>query len=300
MPKSKPQTQVISSYYRENDDFSTLFNYRILRAGHLRTAPEHHIKRQSIVGHEFIFCLKGKGQVIVEGKRHRVEANQLFWLPVRWPHEHYPDAADPWEILWLRLDGSKLNNLMSLLEIQQHPVFHFDDPQKLTAIYDAIFGLMQSHTLVTEAQCDMVCSHLIFTLLESRRVDALRSPVIMHRGLGQLIYQIHSHYNEDWDIEKFMQFCQVSKSQLFRLFKSTFDQTPLKWLKNYRLSQARRLLVETDAAIAAIAYQVGYNDPLHFSRDFHLSVGLSPSDFRRQERVNNQADGAMMITRGQH
>ncbi|NDL64607.1 helix-turn-helix domain-containing protein [Acerihabitans arboris] len=285
MSTSKKQTRVISSFYREYDDFSTLFNYRIFRAGHLHTGPEHHIKRQSVVGHEFIFCLKGKGRVKVEDKLHRVAANQLVWLPVRWPHEHYPDADDPWEIFWLRVDGGKLNNIMSLLEIQKHPVFQFDFPEKMVGIYHTIFGLMRSHTLMSEAQCDMVCANLVFTLLESRSAEALRSPMIMHRGLGQLIYQIHSHYHDDWDIEKFMHFCQVSKSQLFRLFKTTFNQTPLKWLKNYRLSQARRLLVETDASIAAIAYQVGYNDPLHFSRDFHQAVGLSPSEFRRRESL---------------
>lgn len=114
-----------------------------------------------------------------------------------------------------------------------------------------------------------------------------KSPVIMHRGLGRLIYQIHSHYSDDWDIEKFMHYCQVSKSQLFRLFNSTFNQSPLRWLKNYRLAQARRLLVETDESISHIAWQIGYNDPLHFSRDFHCATGMSPSKFRQCERENN-------------
>ncbi len=123
---------------------------------------------------------------------------------------------------------------------------------------------MQSHTLVADAHCDVLCSQLIYTLLENRSFDATKSPVISHRGLGRLIYQIHSHYNDDWDIDKFMQYCQVSKSQLFRLFQETFNQSPLRWLKNYRLSQARRLLVETEETISRIAGLVGYNDPLHF------------------------------------
>ena len=81
-----------------------------------------------------------------------------------------------------------------------------------------------------------------------------------------------------------MHYCQVSKSQLFRLFQETFNQSPLRWLKNYRLSQARRLLVETDATIGNIASQVGYHDQLHFSREFHRAVGVSPSEFRRREK----------------
>lgn len=49
--------------------------------------------------------------------------------------------------------------------------------------------------------------------------------------------------------------------------------------------EARRLLVETQESISRIAVQVGYNDPLHFSRDFHRAVGLSPSAFRKQEQL---------------
>ncbi|WP_434664105.1 AraC family transcriptional regulator [Klebsiella sp. MISC125] len=284
------RTQVIENWYRESDDFSTLVNYRVLRAGHIRTNGNFHIQRQSVVGHELIFCLKGRGVIRLENNLHHVQEGNLAWLPVRWPHEHYPDSAEPWEILWLRIDSSKLNNIMQILNVLQEPVFAFQQPEKVTEIYYQLFSLMKSHTLVSDAHCDALCAKLISTLLENRSQETEKSPVITHRGLGRLIYQIHSHYNDEWDIEKFMQYCQVSKSQLFRLFQETFNQSPLKWLKNYRLSQARRLLVETDDTISKIAGQVGYNDPLHFSRDFHRAVGVSPSEFRRQEK--QLSDGA--------
>ncbi|EIX9036832.1 AraC family transcriptional regulator [Klebsiella oxytoca] len=278
------RTLVIENWYRESDDFSTLVNYRVLRAGHIRASTSFRIQRQSVVGHELIFCLKGRGVIRLENNLHHVQEGNLVWLPVRWPHEHYPDSAEPWEILWLRIDSGKLNNIMQILNVLQEPVFSFQQPEKVIEIYYQLFHLMKSHTLVSDAHCDALCAKLIFTLLENRSLETERSPVITHSGLGRLIYQIHSHYNDEWDIEKFMQYCQVSKSQLFRLFQETFNQSPLKWLKNYRLSQARRLLVETEDTIGKIAGLVGYNDPLHFSRDFHRAVGVSPSEFRRQEK----------------
>lgn len=284
MDKNTQRTQIVANWYRESDEFSTLVNYRILRAGHIRAADNFHVSRQSVVGHELIFCLNGSGFIRLENTLHEVKKGNLAWLPVRWPHEHFPDKKQPWEILWLRIDGAKLNNIMQILNVPQQPVFEFATPETVTAIYHSLFELMRSHTLLTDVHCDVLCSQLIYTLLEHRSFEATTSRVITHRGLGRLIYQIHSHYNDDWDIDKFMQYCQVSKSQLFRLFQETFDQSPLKWLKNYRLSQARRLLVETEETIGRIAGQVGYNDPLHFSRDFHRAVGISPREFRRREQ----------------
>lgn len=284
METNSKRTQIVANWYRESDEFSTLMNYRILRAGHIRTAENFHVRRQSVAGHELIFCLNGSGFIRMENKLHQVTKGHLAWLPVRWPHEHFPAKRDPWEILWLRIDGAKLNNIMQLLNVSQQPVFALSEPEKMTGLYQQIFQLMHSHTLMADAHCDVLCAQLIFSLLENRSAEATTSAVIAHRGLGRLIYQIHSHYHDDWDIDKFMQYCQVSKSQLFRLFQQAFNQSPLKWLKNYRLSQARRLLVETGESISSIAGQVGYHDPLHFSRDFHRAAGVSPSEFRRREQ----------------
>ncbi len=286
MDHSKKNYQVIENWYRESEDFSTLMNYRVLRAGHLITKAKFSVKRHSVAGHELIFCLKGKGCIKIEGNDYQVESGQLAWLPVRNPHEHLSDPHIPWEILWIRIDGGKLDSLIKILNIERKPIFKFSHPEKIIQIYHDIFSTMKGHTLLDDARCDMLCSLLIFNLMENRSFQAENSTVITHRGLGRLIYQIHSHYNSDWDIEKFMFYCQVSKSQLFRLFHTTFNQTPLNWLKNYRLSQARRLLVETDERIGHIAWQVGYNDPLHFSRDFRRLIGLSPSKFRQKEREN--------------
>lgn len=284
---TKNRTTIVANWYHESDEFSTLVNYRVLRAGHIQAGDNFHIQRQSVVGHELIYCLKGNGFIRLEDKVWEVKEGELAWLPVRWPHEHYPEKNAPWEILWVRIDSTKINNIMQILDVHQNPVFHFDDPEKVVGIYHQLFALMENRTLVADAHCDVLCTQLIFKLLENRSLEAMRSPVIKHRGLGRLIYQIHSHYSDDWNIEKFMYYCQVSKSQLFRLFHSTFNQSPLKWLKNYRLSQARRMLVETEESIGRIAAQVGYYDPLHFSRDFHRSTGVSPSEFRRRERMDN-------------
>lgn len=117
------RTQVVANWYRESDEFSTLVNYRILRAGHIRAADNFHVRRQSVAGHELIFCLNGSGFIRLENNLHEVKKGNLAWLPVRWPHEHFPNKQEPWEILWLRIDGAKLNNIMQILDVAQQPVF---------------------------------------------------------------------------------------------------------------------------------------------------------------------------------
>jgi len=56
------------------------------------------------------------------------------------------------------------------------------------------------------------------------------------------------------------------------------------WIQQETMLEARRLLYYSKISIKEIAYQLGYDDPTYFSRLFKKVVGLSPGDYRRQNR----------------
>ena len=51
-----------------------------------------------------------------------------------------------------------------------------------------------------------------------------------------------------------------------------------------RMSRARQLLDSTTLGIAEVAREVGYDDPLYFSRQFRRTHGMSPRDYRGQRK----------------
>jgi AraC-like DNA-binding protein len=54
-----------------------------------------------------------------------------------------------------------------------------------------------------------------------------------------------------------------------------------QWLTERRMREARRLLVGTDLAVAAVAGRVGYRDPGYFVRRFRREHGVPPQAWRR-------------------
>ena len=64
-------------------------------------------------------------------------------------------------------------------------------------------------------------------------------------------------------------------------FKKYFGTSPLKYVNEARLNQAKRLLKSTDESVAQIAEETGFRDLYHFSKRFKASTGYSPSDFRK-------------------
>lgn len=281
---SPRHTRVIESYYSGLDGPSSPFNYRLLRAGHIAAGADYRIERERALGHEFVFCLDGVGYVRVAGAVHQVNPGQLAWIPVQQPHAHFAHPTDPWEILWLRIDAANLNRLETLLAVAADPVFSFAEPARVERMMRETLREISAHSMLAAAGVERSAATLIETLMESRSSRLFDPVETSHRGLARLMLEIRAHYDETWTVHRFAEVSRVSRSHLFRLFRFMSGQTPHAWLRAYRLSQAKRLLVETDASIASIALSVGYQDPLHFSRDFKRNAGLPPRRFRALER----------------
>lgn len=88
--------------------------------------------------------------------------------------------------------------------------------------------------------------------------------------------RIHEHYHERLTITDIAQKAGVSPSHLSRLFQQTLGTSPMKYLERTRMNQARRLLLNTHMRVSEVASEVGFEDPLHFSRAFHRVFGESP------------------------
>lgn len=73
----------------------------------------------------------------------------------------------------------------------------------------------------------------------------------------------------------------LSPSHFASLFRRHTGCTPLVYFTRLRMQEARRLLEKNTLSIKEVAVQLGYNDPLYFSRVFKSVNEVSPSDYRQ-------------------
>jgi AraC-like DNA-binding protein len=81
----------------------------------------------------------------------------------------------------------------------------------------------------------------------------------------------------------------MSVSGLHHHFKAVTAMSPLQFQKQLRLQEARRLLLAGDVDAATAGYQVGYDDPSHFSREYKRQFGQPP--MRDVKRLRGVAVG---------
>lgn len=96
-----------------------------------------------------------------------------------------------------------------------------------------------------------------------------------------LIY-IHEHFDRAISLADVAGQVYRSPEYFSRLFKEVTGENFSSYLINYRLTQARTLLINTDFKITDIAYRVGYQNPSYFSRLYKKYMRITPEDERRK------------------
>jgi AraC-like DNA-binding protein len=76
----------------------------------------------------------------------------------------------------------------------------------------------------------------------------------------------------------------LGASRLSHLFQHDVGMSLGAFLRTRRLGHAAHLLLTTHLNMSEICFCVGFNDLTNFGRQFRLSMGLSPSEYRRQYR----------------
>jgi len=101
--------------------------------------------------------------------------------------------------------------------------------------------------------------------------------------IGRVAAWLQSHYQEAVKVADLATMASMSSASFYRHFKIITKLTPVQFQKRIRLQEARRLLL-SDHEVASVGYQVGYESPSQFSRDYHKLFGAPPGKDRAMMR----------------
>ena len=80
-------------------------------------------------------------------------------------------------------------------------------------------------------------------------------------------------------------FAKRRRSYFGRIFREAVGKSPQEFLISYRMTRATELLKLTELSIGDIGNAVGYPNQLHFSRAFRSVYGISPRQWRTENKT---------------
>jgi len=125
-----------------------------------------------------------------------------------------------------------------------------------------------------------IVREIIFHVLTGEKGNVLRILAVnsgRHGQIARALRRIHEDYATDLDVASLAKEAHMGTSTFHQAFREMTATSPIQYIKQTRLHQARRLLVGEGVSAQQAAYQVGYASPSQFGREYRRLFGVSPA-----------------------
>ena len=117
-------------------------------------------------------------------------------------------------------------------------------------------------------------AHRLFTSTEknfNKRVESIKTA---------LTY-IKDNYRDKIYISDLAGQVNLNEQYFCRLFKKAIGCSPIEYINEYRIKQAKRCLEKTDLPVTEVCLECGYNNLGNFLREFRKHTGTTPLQYRK-------------------
>lgn len=148
----------------------------------------------------------------------------------------------------------------------------------LLAAFDRLIGLLDEPELIPvlaplaqrEIYYRVLCSDAGGHLWQVASIEN------QNQSIGRAIDWLKAHFRESLRVEELADRVGMSSSRFHHHFRRLTSMSPLQFQKWLRLTEARRLMLVHGEDASTAAYDVGYESPSQFSREYARQFGTSP------------------------
>jgi len=230
---------------------------------------------------ELMYVADGKATITLNQNVFQVEKGNLLLINKGMAHAIESSLEEPSDI-WCCLMGN--------VEFQDSEEdHHFASVAKSGEFQNFINQTMRrlyDFSYQKGAAAQEICNHLstclvvLFRqlLLESNLSYEVKNPTFAQKVL---VY-INENYEKRIDLQHLSEVFYTSASHISREFKREYKISPINYLIDKRLSEAKWQLINTNETVYSIAERVGYDNYYYFSKLFHQRIGFLPTEYREK------------------
>jgi AraC-like DNA-binding protein len=249
--------------------------------GYYPQADWHYTLRQRGAAQMVImYCVAGKGWVRTGRGRSVVSAGQAVILPPHREHEYASHDDAPWTIYWLHVAGTKVDALYRLLTDEgAETVIELGEDPDWIALFEQVYHTMrQSYGPDHLLLASLSAGRLLARMIELRR----RQPPSQdaRQRINLTIRYMQQRLGARVSVPELCRLANLSASHYAAAFKQQTGYAVIDFFLRLKMQRAAVLLDTTDRPIKTVAAELGFDDPLYFSRQFRRIYNVPPRKYR--------------------
>ena len=176
-----------------------------------------------------------------------------------------------------------INELPAMIHISNDDVKQFSWLKNITElVIDEAAKEKSGSSVIVNKLGEILFIHTLRALIEKNKLKTGFMAAMQDERISKVLKEIHTHPENDWQLEKLAQIAGMSRTSFINRFKSLIGDTPFNYVTQWRILQAKELLAESNLPVGEIAEQVGYQSEAAFNRVFKKNVEQTPLKFRQR------------------
>ena len=259
--------------------------FRVLYVSVSRYDHTWHSIEHTHANAELFYCVSGEGRFRVDSEDIPVRADDLIVVNPHVAHTEYSLPERKLEYIVLGVQGTEFyapggENVsyrsLNYTEIRRELLPYFNDITNEAARKSEHYA--------------EVCQHILRVLLiklkrhEQFDMEYATPGWFSSTECIAVKRYIDDHYGEPLDLDTLVKRTHLSKFYLAHAFQKEFGVSPINYLMQRRIREAKHLLTHTDHQLSDITQMLGFSSQSYFSQCFHRIVGVTPRAYRTQSR----------------
>lgn len=258
-----------------------------------RSGVELPLRLQFLKSYLLLIPIAGQGSITVDGKYCELKAGCAFVCQPGQLIEASMEDTSEQSVYILRFDALSPPSLPAepgqVHSAEPHLSFPVEGNIAIQStityskLCESITGYMGGRNPLQHLLAQSRFYELLYSLLSSA---GQLQPTDTDTAMERAKLYIEQHYREELSISLLAAEAGTSIRHFIRLFKQTYGLSAIEYLTEYRIRQARSLMLpQTNYALKDIAAYVGYKDVPYFRRKFKQITGVAPATFMRNAKL---------------
>lgn len=243
--------------------------------GHTTTRPH------GAPQHVLLLCFDGEGRVEMNTGTWTLSRGHLVHFPPGVPHHYEADASNPWSHCWFHFSGTKAIECADALGTTlPNPILWVEDVDSLLEAFEDSFRyVLGGYTDADLIGLSASCIHFIGLCRTLQRADCPRQRHGEERILKSIRF-MRRNIHCALLLADIAREVGLSTTHYSAMFRRQTRCGPIEFFNRLKIQRACEQLILTSQSVSEIAYSLGFDDPLYFSRCFRRHIGISPREYR--------------------
>ncbi|MBE6668454.1 MAG: helix-turn-helix domain-containing protein [Ruminococcaceae bacterium] len=247
---------------------------------------------------EIVYTLDGKGIHTVDGKEYRVKGGDVLVINYHRKHavlpvdnlryadimlkpEYLSDALRGTDDIFLLLRMSEFLDISSLI-IKDNLLLHFEggDRKKIEFLIEWAQEEQKNEVPASGMILHSAVS-MILSLVFRKMTEDPTSKLTVNE---YLLDYVERNCSNRLLIHEIAAKCGYTAEHFSRIFKKYTGKAPVSYIMECRINKAKKLLLTTDLSVETIVFECGFTNRTAFFKKFFELVGVTPSQFRKNQK----------------